>query len=67
MKRSLTPLSVEGFRYAHWILMDYGDVIVHVFQNETRDYYELEKLWIDAPRIPAKGESNSPKSERYHS
>ena len=51
MKDSLKPLSTEGFSYAHWILMDYGDVVVHVFQEETRDYYELEKLWLDAPRI----------------
>jgi ribosome-associated protein len=67
MKRSFTPLSIEGFSYAHWILIDYGDVVVHVFQNETRDYYELEKLWLDAPRIPVEGENTSPRSERYHS
>jgi len=66
LKDSIKPLSVEGFSYAHWILMDYGDVIVHVFQDETRDYYELEKLWIDAPRIPVEGGKPSLKSERYH-
>ena len=42
---------LEGLEYARWILMDYGDVIVHVFEEETRHYYELEKLWLDAPRI----------------
>ncbi len=51
MKNSTRPLSIEGLRYAHWVLMDYGDVVVHVFEEETRAYYELEKLWLDAPRI----------------
>lgn len=51
MKHALKPLSIEGLRYAHWVLMDYGDVIVHIFEDETRAYYELEKLWLDAPRI----------------
>ena len=51
MKHALRPLSIEGLRYAHWVLMDYGDVIVHIFKDETRAYYELEKLWLDAPRI----------------
>lgn len=51
LKKSLKPLSIEGLRYAHWVLLDYGDVIVHVFEDETRAYYELEKLWLDAPRI----------------
>lgn len=46
------PLGVEGLTYNRWILMDYGDVIVHIFEEETREFYELEKLWIDAKRIP---------------
>jgi len=54
-KKSIKPLSIEGLHYAHWILLDYGDVIVHVFEDETRHYYELEKLWLDAPRIPVEG------------
>ena len=45
-------LRVEGLRYCNWVLMDYGDVIVHVFEVEMRAFYELEKLWIDARRIP---------------
>ncbi len=52
MKDSIKPLSVEGLSYAHWVLMDYGDVVIHIFEDETRGYYELEKLWLDAPRIP---------------
>lgn len=50
-RNAIKPLSVEGLNYAHWVLMDYGDVIIHVFEDETRDYYELEKLWLDAPSI----------------
>ncbi|MDI6801017.1 MAG: ribosome silencing factor [Thermodesulfovibrionales bacterium] len=44
--------NIEGLSFAKWVLMDYGDMIVHVFEDETRAYYELEKLWLDAPRIP---------------
>lgn len=47
----IIPLSVEGLKHAHWILIDYGDFIVHTFLDETRAYYELEKLWLDAPLI----------------
>jgi len=41
--------SVEGLAAAHWILMDYGDVVFHVFQEEARKFYALERLWGDAP------------------
>ena len=46
------PSHVEGGPDARWVLMDYGDVVVHIFDEQTRIYYSLEKLWSDAPRIP---------------
>jgi ribosome-associated protein len=45
------PLGVEGLNYSHWVLLDYGDIIVHVFEKETRAYYNLEKIWMDAKVI----------------
>lgn len=51
-KSGARPLRVEGAGHSRWVLMDYGDIIVHVFDEETRAYYELEKFWLDAPRIP---------------
>jgi ribosome-associated protein len=45
------PLAVEGLADATWVLMDYGDFVVHVFADETRGYYDLEHLWSGAPRI----------------
>jgi len=44
-------LGLEGYRYAHWILIDFLDVMVHVFDPEFRQIYDLELLWGDAPRI----------------
>lgn len=45
------PLSIEGRDGKHWILMDYGAVVIHVFDQPTRDFYRLERLWGDAPRV----------------
>lgn len=46
------PLRIEGLDEAHWILMDYGDFVVHVFLDEVRKFYDLERLWADAQRWP---------------
>jgi ribosome-associated protein len=47
----LTPRSVEGLDDAAWVLMDYGEFVVHVFLSETRAYYDLDRLWSDAPAV----------------
>jgi ribosome-associated protein len=45
------PLRTEGLQQGEWVLLDYGDFVVHAFLDETRHYYDLERLWSDAPRI----------------
>lgn len=52
-KTGVKPLHVEGQSNAHWVLLDYGDFVIHVFDVETREYYGLERLWADAPDITA--------------
>jgi ribosome-associated protein len=47
------PLHVEGESHAEWVLLDYGDFVVHVFTEERRTYYGLDNLWGDAPRLDA--------------
>ncbi|HEX9940604.1 MAG TPA: ribosome silencing factor [Thermoanaerobaculia bacterium] len=47
------PLHVEGYNRAQWVLIDYGDLVVHVFQEEPRRYYALDRLWGDAPDVTA--------------
>ncbi len=45
------PIRIEGLDDVHWVLMDYGDLVVHVFLDETRRYYDLERLWADVERV----------------
>jgi ribosome-associated protein len=51
MLQGIRPIGREGLNYGHWALLDYGDVVIHVFEQETREYYSLEKLWMDAKTI----------------
>lgn len=45
------PLHLEGLREGQWILLDYGDLVVHIFEGARRDFYRLERLWSDAPDV----------------
>jgi len=45
------PTHVEGYENSSWVLLDYGDVVVHVFRDQERAFYGLERLWGDAPRL----------------
>lgn len=45
------PVRVEGYRTAEWILLDYGDFVVHIFDKNAREFYDLERLWRDARRV----------------
>jgi ribosome-associated protein len=50
-KQGIKALSVDGLKEGHWVLMDYGHVVIHVFYESTRRFYDLEGLWTDARRI----------------
>ena len=50
-KEDIRPLRTEGYQSGDWITLDYGDVLIHVFRRETRDFYDLERLWVDAADV----------------
>ena len=54
-KKKKRALSVEGLPAAAWVLLDFGDVVVHIFQEEARGLYDIEGLWLDAARLPVPG------------
>jgi ribosome-associated protein len=60
-KKRVRPLSVEGLKEGHWVLLDYGNVILHIFYEPVREFYDLEGLWADANRIvtPALQKANA--------
>jgi len=49
-KRSFHPLGIEGLNEGRWVLMDFGDIVIHVFLEEIRAFFDLEGIWSDAPR-----------------
>lgn len=51
-KRNKRAIAVEGLPHANWVLMDFGDVVVHVFQDDARAAYDIDGLWMDARRVP---------------
>ncbi len=65
LKKNLgkVPISCEGMTAATWVLIDFNDVVVHVFQQEARLYYDLEGLWIDANRVSVPAPSSRPPGE----
>ena len=50
-QEGILPLSIEGYEDSEWLLMDYGDIIVHIFTEAARMFYELDRLWADAPEL----------------
>ncbi len=50
-QQGIRALSIEGYTGGHWVVLDYGDVIVHVFFEPVREFYDLERLWARAPRV----------------
>jgi ribosome-associated protein len=50
-RSGIASLGVEGYSEGRWVLMDYGDIIVHVFSRDTREFYDLERLWINASKV----------------
>jgi ribosome-associated protein len=59
-------LSIEGYSDGRWVLMDFGDVVVHVFLDALREYYDLENLWADAPRVKIPSEFYGPAASRLN-
>lgn len=51
-EHGLEPFSLEGAAVSQWVLMDYSDVVVHIFKQDVRGFYALERLWGDAPTVP---------------
>ena len=50
-RAGIRPLSIEGYARGQWVIVDYGDVVVHIFYDPVREFYDLERLWARAPRV----------------
>ncbi|HOK06934.1 MAG TPA: ribosome silencing factor [Syntrophales bacterium] len=56
-KNGMTPLGVEGEQHGRWVLMDYDDIIIHIFHEPVREFYDIERLWVDAARMEVADEA----------
>jgi len=56
-------MGIEGYNESRWILLDYGNVVVHLFDQETREYYALEQFWSEAQRVPLSWQTEEKASE----
>ena len=61
-KLGVKPLSVEGFEEGHWVLIDTGDIVIHVFYEATRDHYDLESLWARAKKVHFDERNSAPRA-----
>jgi ribosome-associated protein len=64
--QKINVIGSEGVKEGEWALLDYGNVIVHVFESRIKSYYNLEGLWADAPRIDLSGFETAPEKEDDH-
>jgi ribosome-associated protein len=62
-EEGFTRFGVEGERDGHWILVDYSDVVIHLFYQPVREFYNLEGLWVEAPRVNIDRDRDTRKSE----
>ena len=60
------PVHIEGLNAAQWVVVDYGDIVVHIFEKELRDYYQLEDFWADAQITEIAGEPEMLTYSGYH-
>ncbi|MFC0265384.1 ribosome silencing factor [Alloscardovia macacae] len=67
LKHGLNPREREGLEEGQWVLLDFGDIVVHIMDQDSRDFYDLERLWKDCPRtdlqLPERGESEGVSEE----
>lgn len=63
---NIKPLSIEGIKEGQWVLLDYGHIIIHVFYDTVRSFYNLEGLWADAPRIKTSAMTEHEKTQPDH-
>lgn len=63
-QEGLSIYGAEGEKESQWVLLDFGDVIVHIFNQEMREYYQIERLWKDAPIVDWENEQKPQKAAR---